>query len=101
MTIVSLREEAVDLGADAERVARRLVRGELRGEPFPLRLLDAAQLGEPAASRARAERASFASAVSASMTMPGVADDADVARRFLPSSRPSRSTWMSFASALM
>ena len=47
------------------------------------------------------KRAAVASAVSASMTRPVSPIRPTSQPRFLPSSRPSRSTWISFASALM
>src|SRR5262245_19761095 len=42
-------EQLVDLRAHAERVDRRVVRRELRGQALPLLLLERAELGEPAA----------------------------------------------------
>src|SRR5437667_6325401 len=77
------REQPVHLGAQAERVDGRLVRGELRGERLPLLPLERAQLAEPAA-RQLGLPAGGARAVGERLHgQPGVADDADVAATVL------------------
>src|SRR5581483_6368654 len=71
-------DEAVDLGADAERVEGRLVARELRPERLPLLRLEGAELREPRAGQlglpARAARALGERLHDEA----GVADDADV-----------------------
>ena len=76
-------DQLVDLGADAKRVDRHLVGGELRAELLPLRGLEGAQLLEPAARQqgaplgtARARRERFHDEAR-------VPDDADVAAAVL------------------
>src|SRR5690348_3733087 len=82
------REQLVDLGAEAERVDRRLVGAQLGRELLPLPLLERAQLAEPAARELRLPARRARACAQCLHDEARVADDADVGAEVLPELAP-------------